>query len=114
MTEKKKVLDLIWDKILKGAYYLEPELKQEGAEYYGDCLIGEKAKTGKNWKAKSRKLLSKQIEGSKYFMAQQKKNWEYFWPNNLKWYYAETKNYFAIGWLLETRTEKSLKKEGLT
>jgi len=113
MTEKDKVCGLIWDKIKKDTYIEKPELREKGIEFFSDYTYGEKKRDGKNWYRKAKKVLKNQIESTKYYLAQQKKNWEYFGPNNLKWYKAETKNYYAVGWLLETRTEKSLKKEGL-
>lgn len=107
MTEKQKVCDLVWQKIKKDYH---PELKKEGIEYYSSHAYGKKKFQTKR---EMKKILSRQIEGTKYYLAQQKKNWEIDYPNNLKWYYAETKNYFAVGWLLKTQTEKSLKKDGI-
>lgn len=107
MTEKDKVCALIWKKMEKD---LHPELKKEGIEHYGDWIYGKsKFRTQRDLK----KILALQIEGTKYYLAQKRREWAFNWPKNLKWYYAKTKNYIAVGWMLETRTEKSLKKEGL-
>lgn len=107
MTEKREINGLIWDKIKKDYH---PELKREGIEYYSSFSLEGKEFTTKR---EMKKILMHQIEGTKYYLAQKKKNWEIDYPNNLKWYYVETKNYFAVGWLLETQTEKSLKKDGV-
>lgn len=102
MTEKEKVLDLIWKKVKKE---LHPELKKEGIEHYGDWFAQKKGSTTKR---KMKGVITRQVEEVKYYLAQDKKNWISNYPINLKWYSAKTKNYIAVGWLLEVIDEKFL------
>ena len=109
MIEREGVRGVVWDKMKK--IFSQP--RAGGVEYFGDVICGKKAESGKNWKRRAKEVLSKQIEMNKYYYAQKRYNWEYGWPGNLKFYFAESPNYYAVGWLLKTQTEKSLKKDGV-